>query len=303
VQSAIVHTGIVFEKDCLVCADSEVYANAAWLARLEQIAEEVGGLSKTVKGFSEEVGGLSKTVNGVFKNLNGISNKIDRMQMAKSIKYALLPSSGHSKGFNETVVNYYGVRRKCCVSGEEDPGNQNLPKEERVIAAHLISSKNKDAYLELNKGRGKREFLTEFSPRSCVLMQRKWEILFDRFAWCFVPANPMSDAPIYKICVLVDMSKQDGTFEYWKNLIPADFLPQLDSCIATLLEFQESGKEITFTKDCCPSFRAMSRHLLEAMDFAESLGWVGSDDVLNFVQLSEFSPMHSSPASEASDSD
>jgi hypothetical protein len=113
----------------------------------------------------------------------------------------------------------------------------------------------------------------------------------------------MSDAPIYNIRVLVDTKKQDGSFEYWKKLVPEDFLPQLDSCIATLLEFQESGKLIIFTKDCCPSFRAVSRHWLEAMDFAESLGWVGSDDVLNFVQLSEFSLMHSSPVSEAGDSD
>jgi hypothetical protein len=65
----------------------------------------------------------------------------------------------------------------------------------------------------------------------------------------------MSDAPIYNISVLVDTQKQDGSFEYWKKLIPEDFLPQLDSCIATLLEFQESGKLIIFTKDCCPSFR------------------------------------------------
>jgi len=205
-HSANVNTCIVFKKDCIVCADSEVFANIARLASLEQIAEEVGGLSKTINGFSQ--------------SLNGISNKIDRMQAAKSIKYALLPSSKHSKDFNETVVNYYGGKRKCCVSGKEDPGNQNLAMEERVTAAHLISSKNRDAYLELNKGKGKREFLTEFSPRSCVLMQRKWEILFDCFAWCFVPADPMSDAPIYNICVLVDTQKQDGSFEYWKKLIP-----------------------------------------------------------------------------------
>jgi hypothetical protein len=229
----------------------------------------------------------------VIQQLNQIDRRLHRMETARLIMNLRhsSASSAHSPEFLQQVVDYYGKGRICFLSQTFDPGNQNLGAFEQVMAAHILPASQVELYWPLNND-GMR-YLAADKPYSCILLQRKFEKLLDKLAWCLIPLRPL-DNPLevtVKVLIRPDMADQYSSFKcsmQGKDK-PGKDKPPVDHWIEELMEY--NGKTIQFQPGKTPSFRALAEHARHAFLFARSAGWISEEDLENFEVFGDLSPV------------
>jgi hypothetical protein len=219
------------------------------------------------------------------------------LQLSTVSQVSFLPSSSHDPQFISCVATFYGGARKCCLTGVVDPGQGGqFEFNDRVIAAHIIRTAEPMLLLQINATHPNREFLTFQSPREAILLQKKWEILFDLHCWCLLPENPLSRDPVFTVHVFA--SAQTDTDKVKLSFLTSKKPPYpLEDWIQELTVYH--GKQVTFDPNSKPSFRALSAHALQTVQFATVMRWIDDAQAAAFQIYGELSPIHSPPVSEA----
>ena len=200
-------------------------------------------------------------------------------------------SSAHSPDLLQQVVGYYGKGRVCFLSQTFDPGNQNIGAFEQVMAAHILPASQEELYWPLNND-GMR-YVAADKPYSCILVQRKFEKLLDKLAWCLIPLRPL-DNPLevtVKVLIRPDMADQYSSFKcsvQGQEKPGKEKLP-VDQWVEELMGY--TGKIIQFEPGKTPSFRALAEHARQAFLFARSAGWISEEDLEKFTVFADLSPM------------
>jgi len=201
-------------------------------------------------------------------------------------------SSQHDSGYNDVVCAFYGNGRVCCLSGFKDPGvGGGTVNILRVVAAHIIPTSCHEMLAEINRDKSK-EFLNFTSPREAILLQKKWEVLFDRYCWCLVPAIPLEHSAKFKVCVFATAEKPQLEFIYSSINKSLATREDLEVWVSELGEFD--GKIIEFAEGKVPSHRALSVHRNTAVTLAEQLGWINEYTAEQYRVLQDLSPPRSS---------
>jgi hypothetical protein len=241
----------------------------------------------------EQLGDIARGVQMVVLKLH----RLERENILKDL--AFVPSSIHSETMLKRVMDYYQGddkgERRCIVSGFVDPGKGgDLPMIERVIAAHIVPSSKWNIYLNLSDSG--RRVLNADQPYSCILLQKKLEVLFDRHAWCLIPSNPMKNA--YEVTVKVLVHPNNGVgYASFKQRMPREYLEVVDDWIRQLQKC--NGQTISFQEGRTPSFRALALHAHQSMVYANAMNFVTEEELIDFDALDALSPMKSNPVSEA----
>lgn len=224
----------------------------------------------------------------VIVHLGQINRRLDRIEKSRqgvNLRHASA-SSAHSPELLQDVVNFYGSGRICLLSGTFDPGNQNVGEFDQVMAAHILPASQEDLYWPLNND-GMR-YLAADKPYSCILLQRKFEKLFDKHAWCLIPLRPLENPLEVTVKVLIksDMPDQYSSF---KRSMNNKCKPHVDEWVTELMGYD--GNTIEFQPGKTPSFRALAEHARLAFLFARSAGWISQDDLESFEIFGDLSPV------------
>ena len=226
----------------------------------------------------------------VVRELQRLSRQMESLQAAHTLPlFRFLPSSAHDPDFCQEVIKYYGNGRCCCLTGTLDLVT-GLPLYDRVHASHIIQTSDPGQLLEINNAHPDKEFLTPQSPRNAILLQKKWEILFDLRCWCLFPVDLFSQTPNFKVHVFAT-SKAETSFLQASAKKP---LPLME-WIEELQKF--NGKVINFSENRAPSFRTLSVHALQTVRFAQAMRWIGHDSAENYAAFADLSRLHSTPVS------
>jgi HNH endonuclease len=221
-----------------------------------------------------------------------LSHAISRLERRTSSNVLGCLSSPRDPKLLEKVVQFYQGRR-CCLSGVLDSGpGGGLDTTDHVIAAHIIPMTQLGAIRGINASAG-RQKLTANDPKDVLLLQKKWEILFDHHCWCLVPKNPMSSTPP-EFCVKVfapkDIDEADLSLmtEAHSTAAGSDAVTA-DSLRTWIRELHaHADKIVSFQPNAVPSYRALSWHAQITVDNAVAFRWIESDDA--FVPYADLSP-------------
>lgn len=223
-----------------------------------------------------------------------ILRQMERLELAIVSPVSFLPSSSHDPNFVTCVADFYGGR-KCCLTGVEDTGpGGGLEQWNQVIAAHIIRTSEPALLLRVNESHPDKEFLTFQSPRDAILLQKKWEVLFDLHCWCLFPSNALSSDPVFKVLVVADAN---DTAKLSLLQTSRNKAYPLDLWINQLAAYE--GKTVSFSGSKTPSFRALSVHARQTVIFAKAMRWIDDAQEAALQVFGELSPAHSLPVSES----
>eukprot|EP00281_Chroomonas_sp_CCMP1168_P019228 CAMPEP_0206226374 /NCGR_PEP_ID=MMETSP0047_2-20121206/8068_1 /ASSEMBLY_ACC=CAM_ASM_000192 /TAXON_ID=195065 /ORGANISM="Chroomonas mesostigmatica_cf, Strain CCMP1168" /LENGTH=244 /DNA_ID=CAMNT_0053649479 /DNA_START=1166 /DNA_END=1900 /DNA_ORIENTATION=- len=224
----------------------------------------------------------------IVRELQRLSRQVERLQVVThtSPSFRFLHSSAHDPDFIQEVVKYYGNNRCCCLTGIFDLGD-GLQVFDRVYASHIIQTSDPGLLLEINHAHPDKEFLTPQSPRNAILLQKKWEILFDLRCWCLFPADLLSQTPNFKVYVFATTAGMSFLQASIRKPLP------LQKWIEELRNFDQ--KTIIFPENQAPSFRALSAHALQTVQFAHAMRWIDSAE--DYAAFADLSRLHSTSVS------
>jgi len=219
-----------------------------------------------------------------------LSQMISKMKL-QSRHITFLPSSAHDSQYNTTVLQFYGNGRRCCLTGFEDPGQGGgLPTHDRVVAAHIIPTAAPDLLLQINSAHVTKEFLNFSSPKDAILMQKKWEVLFDRHCWCLFPDKGLESAPNFRVHVFATTDAAQLSFIASSS---GRTLDEITEWVTKLQDYKDSV--VRFDEGRAPSFRALSAHGMITVETALAMRWIDSDTASKYAIFAELSPSHSPP--------
>jgi hypothetical protein len=233
----------------------------------------------------------------IVQELQKLSRQMERLHMTTHSQFSFLPSSTHDEQFIQNVVTFYGNKRCCCLTGALDPGHGGgLPEYDRVHASHIIRTSDPGLLLAMNQAYRDREFLTSESPRNAILLQKRWEVLFDLHCWCLLPESPLSTTPNFKVHVFASTDGPEQMTFLQASVKKPYPLHDWISCLQSY-----HGKSITFAQDHAPSFRALSAHALQTVQFANAMRWNVDDAADVFRPFADLSGLHSPPAGDTAE--
>lgn len=222
-----------------------------------------------------------------------LSHAIGRLERRTSSNVLGCLSSPRDPQLLDKVVRFYQGRR-CILSGVLDPGSGGgLDYAHHVIAAHIIPMSQLGVIREINGSVG-RQKLTANDPKDVLLLQKKWEILFDHHCWCLVPNNPLSSTPPeFRVKVFVPKDIDDADLSLMtealasaggSNAVTTD---SLRTWIHELHAYEDTI--ISFQPNAVPSYRALSWHAQITVDNATAFRWIESGDA--FSPFADLSPL------------
>lgn len=224
----------------------------------------------------------------VVVQLNQINRRLDRIEKTRLgvNLHRASASSAHSPELLQEVVDYYGTGRVCLLSQASDPGNQNVGEINQVMAAHILPASQEELYWPLNKD-GMR-YLAADKPYSCILLQRKFEKLLDKLAWCLIPLRPLDNPLEVTVKVLIKPNMLEQYYSF-KRSMPNKYKPHVDQWVTELMGYD--GNTIQFQPGKTPSFRALAEQARMTFIFARSAGWISEDDLESFEIFGDLSPV------------
>jgi hypothetical protein len=209
-------------------------------------------------------------------------------------------SSPRNEEYLDILLSFNGQsrdNRTCCLSRFNDRGTGNT-KPDQVMAAHIIPHAFPDAMREINRTENRKK-LSHSDPKDGILLQRKWEILFDRHCWCLRPANLLSSSPPkFLVHVLVPRTVDDVDLSLMAESNDKGItVASLRSWVEEIQQFD--GSTVEFAPDAAPSYRALAWHAQRTYDNATKFMWIEQDN--NFADFSALSPMLSPRVAAAGD--
>ena len=229
----------------------------------------------------------------VLHRLDNIDRRLHRLEITRPVVTVRddSASSAHSTDLLPDVVNYYAKGRICWLSATFDPGSENLEYFEQVMTAHILPASQGELYEPLNK-RDMR-YLAADKPYCCIILQRKFERLLGKRAWCLIPLRPL-DNPLevtVKVLIRPEMAEQYSSF---KRVLegkdkPGKHKPPVDQWVQELMGYK--GKTIQFLPGKTPSFRALAEHARQAFMFALSASWISEEDAEELEVFGDLSPI------------
>ena len=217
-----------------------------------------------------------------------------KLQAHKAASFRLLPSSAHSSKFSNAVKKYYcgtgqNSSKVCCLSGKTHASG--AAPFENVIAAHIIATADTELLTLVNEGADVNHFLYPHMPQSAILLQKKYEVLFDRLLWCFLPKNPLeqdvSGGVVLRVHVFVKV-RSDNELQFLQGLVGKDKRKHLGTWIAELQGYNH--KDVAFGAGKVPSLRALSAHAVKTITFALSNRWLDYVEASNYNAYADLSP-------------